>query len=229
MTEPQPQPQPPEQKRFMMKGRHAIAAMLLFAVLFTLVMTWIGLRVTQRAAAKIGQKQEKRLDLAVTITQIRALNRLETAQMDVTHISQIQQSYGVIPNSLAGDELTFLAMGQVIAGIDMSQLKNDDVRLEGDGLVVKLPPTQILVSRLDNNRSKVIDRDTGVLRRADIDLESRARAGAEGAIRSEAVRKGILDLAEKNAQAQLAQLLNRAGFTRVRFEQATPAPPPAQR
>lgn len=227
MTEPQPQP--PAPKRFMMKGRHAIAAMLLFAVLFTLIMTWIGLRVTQRAAAKIGERQEKRLDLAVTITQIRALNRLETAQMDVTHISQIQQSYGVIPNSLAGDELTFLAVGQVIAGIDLSQLKNDDVRAEGDSLIVKLPPPLILVSRLDNTRSKVIDRDTGVLRRADIDLESRARAGAEGAIRNEALRKGILELAERNAQTQLAEFLKRAGFVRVRFEEGRPTPAPAQR
>lgn len=221
MNEPAPKRQ--------FSGRYALGVLLLVAMAFTVIMTFIGIRTTQRAAAKIGQRHEKRIDLAVTITQIRALNRLQTAQMQVTHVSKITQSYGVIPNALAGDELTFLAVGDVIAGIDLSRLKNDDVRVSGTTLIMTLPSPQILVTRIDNQRSRVIDRDTGVLRRADIDLESRARAGAEVAIRNEAVKRGILDLAEKNAQTHMAEFLRKAGFTSVRFEERRAAPPPAQR
>lgn len=218
-----------QQERRRFTGRYAVGLLLLFAICFTVVMTYIGIRTTQRAAAKIGQRHEKRIDLAVTITQIRALNRLETAHMQVTHVSTIKQSYGAIPNALAGDELTFLAIGDVVAGIDLSQLKNDDVQVQGDTLTINLPPSQILMTRIDNHRSKVLDRDTGVLRRADVDLESRARAGAETAIRNEAVRKGILGLASRNAETQMAEFLRKAGFTKVRFNQSRPTPPPAQR
>lgn len=221
MNEPQPR------RRF--SGRYALGLLFLFAILFTVVMTYIGVRTTQRAAAKIGQKHEERIDLALTITQIRALNRLETAHMQVTNVSTVKQSYGAIPNALAGDELTFLAVGDVVAGIDLSRLKNDDVRAEGETLTIALPSSQILMTRIDNHRSKVLDRDTGVLRRADVDLESRARAGAEVAIRNEAVRRGILDLASRNAQNQLAEFLRKAGFTKVRFTEQKPGPAPAQR
>ena len=91
--------------------------------------------------------------------------------------------------------------------------------------VVHLPPPQILVSRIDNRATHVIDRRTGVFRRADIGMEGRARQYAEQNIRNEALRKGILPLAQKNAEARVAGLLHTLGATKVRFDVATGATP----
>ena len=178
-------------------------------------------RLAKRTVAReILTPKEKVVDLTTLVTQVRELNRLETASMRVMHVGTISQSYSVIPNALAGDEITFLATGDVIAGIDLSQLQPDDVWRSADGTVnLRLPPPQILVSRVDNKESRVINRRTGMLRKQDIDLETRARQHAEETIRSEALKKGILDLAAKNGEGKLAELLHTLGAEKVRFVQ----------
>src|SRR3954470_18674530 len=175
-------------------------------------------RVEQLASRAVARKEEM-ADIGTLVTRVRDLNRLETATMRVASVSTIKQSYDLIPNALAGDELTLYSAGDVIAGVDLSQLKRDDVHREPDGtIVVRLPPPQLLVSRLDNRASHVIQRRTGVFRRADIGLEGRARQYAEQNIRNEAVNRGILPLAQQNAEARVAELLHTLGAGRVRFE-----------
>ncbi len=163
-------------------------------------------------------KHEETVDLSSLVTQVRELNRLETASMHVMHVSTTTQTYNIVPDALGGDELTLLAAGDVIAGVDLSLLKKDDVWREPDGtIVMRLPPSQVLVTRVDNKESHVINRKTGLLRRADINMESRARLRAEAEIRNEAVRKGILNLASRNAQAKLAEFLHSTGVQKVKF------------
>ena len=166
-------------------------------------------------------RKEEVIDLGALVTQVREMNRLETASMRVMHVSTTTQTYQMVPDSLGGDQLTFLAVGDVIAGVDLSLLQRNDVWRETDGTVVmRLPPSQVLVTRVDNKESHVIERKTGLLRRADVNLESRARQRSEQEIRNEAVRKGILNMASRNAEVRLADFLHRTGVQKVRFEGA---------
>jgi hypothetical protein len=202
-------------------------AAALIAVILGIVAAalYIGHRIEQAAVRAVTRKEET-VDLGSLVTRIRDLNRLETAGMRVVSVSTIRQTYDLIPNALAGDELTLYAAGDVIAGVDLAPLKTEDVYREPDGtVVVHLPPPQILVSRIDNRATHVIDRRTGVFRRADIGMEGRARQYAEQNIRNEALRKGILPLAQKNAEARVAGLLHTLGATKVRFDVATSATP----
>jgi len=200
-----------------------IAAILVIGVTF--FAAWMAWRQTRRAAVEVFTPHEEQLDISALVTRVRALNRLETATMRVVHVSTITQSYELVPNTLAGDQLTFFAAGDVIAGIDLSQLKQEDVRRDSDGtIIVRLPASQVLVTRVDNRESRVINRKTGFFRRADMNLESRARQYAEQGIRNEALNKGILTLASQNAEVKVAELLHMFGFQKVRCE-AVGAPP----
>jgi hypothetical protein len=184
----------------------------------TIAARFVVHRVEQLANRAVARKEEM-ADIGTIVTRVRDLNRLETATMRVASVSTIKQSYDLIPNALAGDELTLYSSGDVIAGVDLSQLKPNDVHREPDGtIVVRLPPPQLLVSRLDNRASHVIQRRTGVFRRADIGMEGRARQYAEQNIRNEAVHRGILPLAQQNAEARIAELLHTLGAAKVRFE-----------
>src|SRR5438128_5711924 len=209
-------------------SRRGVAAALIAAVCVigvTFGVAWVAWRQTQRRVEQVFTPHEEQIDLGAVVTRVRALNRLETASMRVVHVSTITQSYELVPNALAGDELTFFAAGDVIAGIDLSQLKREDVRRESDGtIVVRLPAPQILVTRIDNRDSRVLNRKTGFFRRADLNLESRARQYAEQGIRSEALNKGILPLASQNAEVKVAELLHTFGFQRVRCEAAGSSP-----
>jgi hypothetical protein len=210
-------------------GRNILLA-IVAVILVTAGLGWVIWRTTRNAVENVVERtiapQEKTIDLSALITQVRSLNRLETASMHILHVSTTTQSYQLVPDALAGDQLTFLAAGDVIAGVDLSLLTQNDVWKKRDGtIVMRLPPAQILVTRVDNRESKVINRKTGVLRRADVDLESRARQHAEAEIRNAAIRKDILGLASQNAENRIADFLHTLGFQKVEFLKRG-APPP---
>ncbi|HEX6084809.1 MAG TPA: DUF4230 domain-containing protein [Thermoanaerobaculia bacterium] len=199
-----------------------------FAILVAVAATsaYVVWRIAKRAVVQtVFEPEEKTVDIATLVTQVRELNRLETASMRVMHVGTITQTYKMVPNALAADELTFLATGDVYAGLDLSQLRQQDVWRSPDGTInLRLPPAQVLVTRVDNAQSRVLTRKTGVLRRADVDLETRARQRAEENIRAEALKRGILKIAAESGEKKMAELLHTLGAEKVRFVSQRPAP-----
>jgi hypothetical protein len=112
--------------------------------------------------------------------------------------------------------------GQAIAGIDLSRLRPEDVRIDPgpDGqpsrsIHVNLPPSEIFVTSLDNAKTRVYARSTGLLVPADENLEADTRAKAQQQLQAAALADGILDVARKNARASIALLLTSFGFDHV--------------
>jgi hypothetical protein len=199
-----------------------------FVVLLGLAVIAAFLYVVRRgehAVDEATKPQEEIIDIGAVVTHIRSLNRLETASMRITHVASMKQGYQYVPDMLGGDELTLLAAGDVIAGLDLAKLDERNVTREPDGgVVIHLPAPEILVTRLDNAATRVINRKTGMLRHEDPELESRLRVHVEDMIRREAVRQGILGLAQNNGERVLAELLHTLGFRRVRFMFPTASP-----
>jgi hypothetical protein len=193
---------------------------LFIAAAITVTTGFLVWRMAKRTfVSEVLTPHEKVIDITALVTQVRELNRLETAGMRVMHVGTIKQEYTLVPNAIAGDELTFLAEGEVIAGIDLGQLKQEDVWRSPDGTInMRVPAAQILVVSVDNTKSRVLTRKTGVLRRQDVDLETRARQHAEKNIRGEALKRGVLRMADENGQKKLAAFLHTLGFEKVRFE-----------
>jgi hypothetical protein len=192
---------------------------LLIAGAIAVTSGYIVWRMAKRAVIEeVFTPKEKTIDLSTLVTQVRELNRLETAAMHVLHIGRITQSYGLVPNAIAGDEITFLAEGDVVAGIDLARLQPSDVWRSPDGTInLRLPPAQILMTRVDNEKSRVLDRKTGALRRADVDLETRARQNAEINIRTKALHEGVLVTAAASGEKKMAEFLHTVGFEKVRI------------
>ena len=105
-----------------------------------------------------------------------------------------------------------MAHGIVIAGIDLDKLKPEDMKLVNGVLNVRLPQAEIFVATLDNDKSYVYSRDTGVLTQQTKDLETLARQSAEDEIRKAAIEDGILNLAEQNAETFLSKFFGALGF-----------------
>jgi len=198
----------------------AVRRFALFLLAISLVAAGVLLTRVWQTATNITKPTETELDLGAVTTRIRNLNRLETASMHVVHVSTIAQQYKLVPDMFGSDELTLYAAGDVIAGVDLATLKEGDIHRAADGtVVVHLPPPVVLITRIDNRETKVVSRKTGLLRHADPGLEGRARLYAEGGVRSEAVRRGILQLAKENAQLRIAELLHAVGVQKVVFEE----------
>ena len=157
------------------------------------------------------------------VERIQALNRLETVVYSVDTVVENTRSSPVLPDALAGDKILLVVHGQSIAGIDLSRLKPEDVRIDPPDLNgtpsrsihVNLPPSEIFITSLDNDKTRVFARETGLLVPADANLESDTRAKAQQQLQSAALSDGILDAARKNARASILLLLTSLGFNHV--------------
>ncbi len=164
------------------------------------------------------------VDPVTIVHQVRSLARLETIQYTVEKVITAETGQGTF-GFLFGDRLLLVAHGIVIAGVDMEQLGPEDMELRGNVLYVALPGPEVFVATLDNEKSFVYDRETGILRRGDINLETTARRIAEDEIEQAAVEDGILNLARQNAENYLYRLLIEIGnYSEVIFVTPTPEP-----
>jgi hypothetical protein len=162
-----------------------------------------------------GRTNSFNVSSPTVVEKIRQLSRLETVEYSLDKIVEGDRQSPVLPDFLAGDKLLLVAHGEVIAGIDMGQLKASDVTVSGDSVRLRLPAAQILSSRIDNARTRVYSRSTGLLVPADPNLESQVRQLAEQQIGQAALDDGILKLAHQNACASITTLLYGLGFHHV--------------
>jgi hypothetical protein len=149
------------------------------------------------------------------VEKIRQLSRLETVVYSLDKIVEGDRQSPYIPDFLVGDKLLLVAHGEVIAGLDLGQLNTGDVSVKGDAVHVHLPAPQVLTTRIDNGRTKVYSRTTGLLVSADLNLESQVRLAAEQQMTQAALSDGILDKARQNARASVTALLYGLGFHTV--------------
>ena len=126
-----------------------------------------------------------------------------------------QRQNAFLPDFLVGDKLLLVAHGEVIAGVDFDQLKAGDVSVKGDSVQVRLPAPQVLTTRIDNGRTRIYSRTTGLLVNADLNLESQVRQAAEQQITQAALSDGILGKARQNARTSVTALLYGLGFHTV--------------
>lgn len=155
-------------------------------------------------------------DPVTYINEVRALARLETIQYSVEKVVTGETGGGTF-QSLFGDKILFVGHGTVIAGIDMSKLNPEDMRFENGVLRVRLPPAEIFIAALNNEKSYVYERDTGIITRPDINLETLVRQKAEQEILRGALEDGILEQAQLNAEAYLLKFFAALGYPNTIF------------
>lgn len=169
-------------------------------------------------------------DPVTIIHEVRSLARLETIQYTMEKVITAQTNQNEL-GFLFGDKLIFVGHGKVIAGVDLSKLQPEDMRVQGNVLYVRLPPAEIFTVSLDNDKSYVYNRDTGILTKGDTNLETSARGAAEKEILKSAMEDGILTQAQQNAESYLSRMFRGLGYPDVVFltdngdsPQATPQP-----
>jgi hypothetical protein len=157
---------------------------------------------------------------ATLILRVRALSRLETIRYSMETIIEGGSDPGGFLSFLGigREKLVLIARGQVMAGVDFGRMEPDDIVVNGQKVTLYLPPAEILVSKLDNERTGVYEYEKGLFTRRDVQLESELRARAEEELVRRAMEDGILTQAETNAKAYLLLLLHSLGFTEVEFQ-----------
>jgi hypothetical protein len=155
------------------------------------------------------------LNQSSVVLKIQSLNRLETASFTIEKIIESGTDKNAFTDVLFGDKILLIAHANIIAGFDFSKIKESDIKVTGDRLTIQMPAPEILVSKLDNQKTRVYDRKLGFLTKGDSSLEAQTRLIAENSIKQDACEAGILDSATVNAKKQLITLFTSVGFREV--------------
>lgn len=170
---------------------------------------WLGFTATHWLKFGGGLREE---NTATVVEQIQTLSDLVTVKYVLEKVVILEDAkwYGE-------NRVMLLAHGIVKAGIDLKQIRPENVTISDKKISIKLPPPQVTDAYLDDTQSKVIDNTTGLLREFDKNLEQTARANAVDDIRRAARTDGILDDADSRAKLELELILKEAGFEQVEF------------
>jgi hypothetical protein len=153
-------------------------------------------------------------DRGGTILQIRNLNRLETQSFSVERVVEAKVERGNPLDLLLSDRLLLIASGDVIAGVDLAKLKDSDVTITPDGktITLRLPPSEIFSKSLNNDRTRVYDRQTGIFASENKDLETQARSAAEAEILQAACEGGVMQKSADEAKRAVEQFVRLLDF-----------------
>jgi Arc/MetJ family transcription regulator len=149
---------------------------------------------------------------------VREMSRLETTNFHIERVIDLTEEQSRLWGYLnSKDKILLVAAADVRAGVDLGNLRPEDVRADaaGKSISVTLPAPEILSTTLDNERTYVHSRSTDLLATRKEDLETRARQEAEATLRKAALDAGILDRARDGAQKAVEALLRSCGYETI--------------
>jgi len=161
---------------------------------------------------------------SAVVQQIQRLSRLETSSYSVQSVVSAERPGGLL--GIGRQKVLIIVQGIVIAGIDLSKLRPEDVTISPDGkqVKVKLPEAEILSRYLDEGATRLYDHQTGLFTQPDSSLVIEAQQMGMSRVMQAACEGGIMKRATEDGQKALREFLRAVGFEVIRFEDA-PIPP----
>ena len=182
---------------------------------FVWMTTGLGVFRVLSALRGVNSPTQINVDQPTVVRQVQQLQRLETVNYTMDKIISGEHSNPYLPKFLVGDRLLLVVHGEVIAGVALGGVLSGDVSVAGDKVSIRLPAAEIFTTSLDNSKTRVYSRDTGLLSSTDPFLESEVRQEAVRQLTEAAVQDGILKTAADNGRATIAGLLRGLGFRDV--------------
>jgi hypothetical protein len=217
-----PSPQPSRSSAVVVP---ALAIGLLLGVLCAGAIGWLLLSrssgrdlLSHMWSAVTGQTLSIDVSQPTVVDRIQRLQRLETVVYTVDKLVTGAKENPYFPDFLAGDRLLMMVHGEVVAGIDFSDLRPGDVRVAGRQISLHLPAPEVFRTRIDSAKTRVYSRQTGLLVPTDPNLETQVRLEAERQLQADALADGILRTAQQNAAMTITSLLQGLGFEKIEFE-----------
>ncbi|HYZ03732.1 MAG TPA: DUF4230 domain-containing protein [Rubrobacter sp.] len=166
----------------------------------------------------LGEKPPRTTTGPVVVEGIQELDQLATVRWTESVPVTRETGGDILDRLFSGEQVIVIATGNVEAGVDLGDIHKDDVSVNGDSVTIDLPKPEILSASLDEEMTRVYDRDLSPLNiRPDDQLVEEARLQAIQKIKGVARENEILDTAEQNAEVGIRAFVTTLGFDEVRF------------
>ncbi len=152
------------------------------------------------------------------VRQIQALQRLETVTYTMDKIISGERDNLISRNFSPAIACSSWSMARSSAVLISRKSSRADVIVRGSSITFHVPQAEIFSTLIDNARTRVYSRDTGLFTSPDPNLESEVRVEAERQLQQAALQDGILKTADQNARSTLASMLKGFGFSQVEIQ-----------
>lgn len=199
-------------------GITLVLAVVVLSVALGMGLAWYGSRLPL-VGSLFAEDRTRTTASPVVVEGIQELDRLSTVRWTESVVVTKETAGNAFQDFFTGERVILVATGEVEAGIELSEIGEDDVTVREDRVTIDLPEPVILGSGLDEEKTELYDRELGILRlRPEEDgLAEEARIEAEERMVEAARENGILEYAESSAEDSIRAFVQTLGFERVEF------------
>jgi hypothetical protein len=141
-------------------------------------------------------------------------------------VVDLERETPYVPGFVKGERTTYLASGTVDGVVDFRGLGDGAVQVQGQSVVITLPPPRLDEPTVDVDSSRVVARDRGLVDRVSGALSDSPTSERDVALLAErkladaAAQSDVLARAQDNTRALLTELARSFGYTdvTVRFD-----------
>lgn len=165
------------------------------------------------------------------LQEVEQLGRLELVRYNFKEIIELNEKNEPylwvfdVPDS----RVVVISHGEAVGCIDLTKIREQDIRLQGDTVLVRLPEPELCYYKLDMENTRIYAIEKQVYFKKETELAQKALRLAERQMRKVALQSGILEQTRQNAETMLRPLLeNVAGRQVIFLEQLPEEVPPGK-
>ena len=190
-------------------GALGCLSLLLLPIVFAIILGLTTINSIVQGVTYIFNPGEPTYNLSATtvLERVQAMSQLTTTRYNYSSIVTSEREMPDILKGLYGERMVMVSVGHIVAGIDLSQLAEEDVTALGNGFTIRLPPPVLQDCFLNEAQSYVVSQDTGLFAAPSPNLDSESRRYAVAQFRDMSLEEGILDQAQAQAQSAIQGFL----------------------
>jgi hypothetical protein len=158
-------------------------------------------------------------DRGMVISKLKNTSKLATVEYIVTKVISAKDK-----NWFARDAYFFAETeASIKAGIDLEKIREEDVKIDGKKISIKLPPVEVINFSYPAEGFRVIERytdESSIFKWNSIDIETKDDLYRQGEadIRASIKDLGIIKSAQENTKLLLNKILTLSGFEEIYIE-----------
>lgn len=163
---------------------------------------------------KMNRIRGKKYDTSTVFSKIVHIQELATVKYSYSGVIGFKDNFKILNISVPLTDKYFLLKynGYLKAGVDFSRIK---VNINGENVHVSMPRAQIFDVVIDENSIKVYDESENAFNPIKISDYNKALIGEKETMRQDAIRQGVLNDANSQAELAVKSLLQEMGFKNI--------------
>lgn len=203
---------------------------MLFAQIIRYILRWLPWLlalllvyfIVREAGRWFGSRVEQPVETVshhTILQEVEQLGRLELVRYNFKEITELNEKNEPylwvfdVPDS----RVVVISHGEAVGCIDLTKIREQDIRLQGDTLLVRLPEPELCYYKLDMENTSIYAIEKQVYFKKETELAQKALRLAERQMRKAALQSGILEQTRQNAETMLRPLLENVAGRQVIF------------